>query len=155
MGEPNNITIVLTKSALERLFGDDPELQVEIRHAAAKVLLEQHMETAMRTKAVSEVEGRITKAVHQIIDDRVGTNIGSSYRPNIQLTDETKAAANSYINHEFGTVIHDLVNKAVDELNIEGLIAGKVEAAVVFRIRQGITQRLKQITQEVNDEAGG
>jgi catalase len=142
---PNQaLKIVLTRPALERLIGDDAQMQVVLTHAAVQEVIERHMQTI--TKAVDE-------HIKHILDASFGrvAVVYEGYKhvekfelsPTVKtrLSTQVKPLADEYVKNSFAA-IDDLIAKAVDES-----VKHRINAAVSTRVRDIVNKAAAATTE--------
>ena len=103
---PTTITLSLNRPALERLIGNDTQLEVELRHQVVEEFAKRHLKEVVQSEifervlkaALQEVDAAALTAVKQaqkLVEERIGQVEGTSWAPTIKLNDKFRTAINS------------------------------------------------------------
>lgn len=148
MSEPNKLNLILTRPALDRLLGDNQEVTVEIKHAAAKEILDKHIAGKISSQMVQDVETRLKKGLADAIEKELGKFSGRYSLPTYEPSAQVKLA----IQNKVGDVVSETVKVFVDEQtsNIEAKIQNEVDSVVRRYIRIAVDRELKAVQEKLD-----
>lgn len=144
---PGRVAVILTRPALDRLLGGDSELEVQLRHAAVKCIIDNHAEALLQNVGVREITERLKTAITEEIDQRIGT----IQKPNVwakttcKLSPAAEAAVKQATHAGVEEIIDQAVKEAVAEIDIDARIARVVNEQVNVRILSGVRAKLDEI----------
>jgi CRISPR/Cas system-associated protein Cas10 (large subunit of type III CRISPR-Cas system) len=150
----DKVKLVLTKPALDRLIGGDSELEVELKHAVAKELLENHIQPALRLQATQEISKRLREGFTEQLQEQLGEYKAGMVRncygtlskgQVFNLHPDIKAAIEETVHGQ----IQSHVNEYVKTLNLEARIAAAFQAGVKQAISDGVRAKLKEVQDSI------
>lgn len=146
MTEPNKLNLILTRPALDRLLGGDDQLTVEIKHAAAREILDKHIVPLMDNSALYRVKARLQEHTTKILDEELGEyeagtwNKASKFKPSVKVQDSLNALVRSVaqnvaadavkkVESDIATIVEREVQN-VTKVLIRSLVKTEIDAAI-------------------------
>ena len=119
-----SVKIQLTKSALERLIGDSPELQLQLTNQVAEEVVKKYVVKALKNdEKFNQLSNKIEKDLNNQIAQRIGTfeKSWSDNYANFQLRPEVRQKVEDRVRltveNEVNKIVSDSVTKAMSSLD--------------------------------------
>lgn len=136
---PNQaLKVTLTRAALERLIGDDAQMQVVLTKAAVREVVDRHMQTV-----TDAVESAIKEMLRSAIGEVVEKWSGGSRTSVLQLSDIAKSAINATIKPSIDACITSYLNDQAE--SIKAYADSAVDKAAKSRIEREASDRVAAI----------
>ena len=145
----DKVVIILTRPALERLIGGDSELEIRLREATVKTVINKYSKALLTQWVKEEVAIVLRKDLDAIVKETVGPQGFGGYinglAPNArQLIKETVATeARKLVTDEVAKHVKAAIAEWTPVLQRE--VVSQVNAAVVAQLRQELIAKLKEI----------
>lgn len=151
--QQGNIKLNLTRSALERLLGDDSELVVQFQHAAAQYYYEKYIKTKVSEKVENGVKGEVERAYHNLKQE-----IFSELRWNRErIKNEIDKAVKEMVEEQAERLARSKMGKIFNEFSDQYLTTDNLLSLTLEFVRQVIKKECPEIIvkcmidQEVKD----
>jgi ribonucleotide reductase beta subunit family protein with ferritin-like domain len=152
-----SIKMSLDTPALERLFKDDKELEIQLKQGVIMNFVHGHMTDLLKDeflqKQIKEIKESITKSIKEIVQKEIGTLKNSWGTNYLELNSDFKQAIKHNVSSEVNTVIADLVYKSIAEkvqtTEIEKYIAKSVANKITDLTREEVQKRASEILKKI------
>ena len=148
MSNEDKVKVVLTRPALERLIGGDSELEIQLRHAAAKEIVKKHV--------VSEITDEVkAKAIHKIASEcqsawfRIEREYSYGSFNQTVLTEKAKRAIAADAERHMAKAVTDLVAETVSAAASEEKIAEVVKTTVNARVKSAARRAVDELIDDL------
>lgn len=121
----DKLKLTLTRPALERLLGGDPEFEIQIKHAAAKELFEKYTDAILGPI--------IRQKVSEVL-----TTKSNRYPYKVEVNSEFKKAVDDFVNK----MIKEHVNKFVEE-SLQKSIESEIERRIDLEIKEVVRKKVR------------
>jgi len=140
-----NVVLILTRPALERLIGGDSEMEIQLRHAAVREVMNRHAAAILKADGFDEIESRLRLAVQAQVDQSIGTKqVGWSRM--IVLSPAVQRAIHVLDEAAVSKIARDSINKVVGSLNLSEMIEARVKSQIKDEINAGVKARLAELS---------
>ncbi len=134
--------------ALERLIGGDSELEIEIRSNIVQEFSRKHLKSIANTKAIQESIKKIDIRVNSAVEHEFKKyfEIKLSYPRMTTLKEAERKAIRNSVRSVIDTEIMALINKSIDNMDIDSMveyISNKAINAEARRLIDAIGKEVK------------
>lgn len=142
------VKLTLNRPALERLFEGDSELEMELKHAAVKEIVDKHFGAIIKNEAMAAYKADVTRKIQTDLKTQLG-DFDRGYPWTFTLSKKARAAIESVVADK----IRERIEAEVDKLDLQRMIKQQVDHTVAFRIKQGVRARLDEVTKQMKKGA--
>ena len=133
--------ISLSVQALERLLGDDSEIEIELRQQVVSEFTKKHLKGIVNTEAWRSVVNQWTADIQGLVDSHMKAFIADRQA-------KTPAMIKDSVEWSMGKLLREEVTKYLQEfLKKPNIIPGEswIETQVVYQVKQAIFREMEKI----------
>lgn len=146
----NKLTIQINNlEALERLIGGNSEVEIEVRNSVVQRFAEKHLKPLANSEAIQNTFSSIKKELNEKVEKSINDQICSFKqewygKPTITgVKPEVQAEINRKVRDYFDKIVHEAIQKAIDEWSKDAKVDERIEKRVAYFTDDYIRQEVK------------
>ncbi len=152
-----SIKMSLDTPALERLFKDDKELEIQLKQGVIMNFVHGHMTDLLKDeflqKQIKEIKETIMGSIREVVQKELGTlkeSWGSNY---LELKPDFKKAIKentvSEVNNAISAIVYNSIEEKIQTAEIEKYIAKSVANKITDLTRKEVEKRANEVIKKI------
>ena len=152
-----SIKMSLDTPALERLFKDDKELEVQLKQGVIMNFVHGHMMALLKDeflqKQIQEIKDSIARSIKETVQNEIGT-LKNSWNGNyLELNSDFKQTikqnAASQVNDAIVDMVHKSIAEKIQTSEVEKYITRSVASKITDLTREEVQKRANEVIKKI------
>ena len=147
-----SIKMSLDVPAMERLFKDDKELEVQLKHGVMMNFVDKYMRVLLKDEFLQKEITTLRKALADSIDEKVGDQIGKLKNEwggsVLTLNSKFKEQLTANIGREIDSKVYEIIGQKIEAamkgLDIERIVKVTVDSRIKQIAKTEIEQKVRE-----------
>jgi len=118
---------IASLAALERLLGNDTELEIDIRNSVVQAFATKHLKAVVNTDTMAKVTSMVKKEINEKFLENVKLGSGSYYKLTPDLIEKINAGITNQIVKLINERIDSLLSTSIEIENLKRRLNNKLE----------------------------